>query len=108
MQETVELDGSGASFLMDRWERGAADSNAGYGMTCVLEGGALLEKVRRPQFSPKLYNTNFAINEFWTPVNVALRRLMRVSSLLNDFPDGSRRLGVRNTFLSHPQATAQL
>ena len=43
------MDGSGASFLVDRWERGAADSNAGYGMTCVLEGGALLEKVPRPE-----------------------------------------------------------
>lgn len=32
-------------FLLDRWERDAQDANAGYGITAVLEGGELLEKV---------------------------------------------------------------
>ena len=48
-QETEELDGAGASFLRDHWERPGAESGAGYGITCVLEGGDLLEKVRACQ-----------------------------------------------------------
>jgi len=44
-QEVEELDGAGASFLRDRWERPGGESGAGYGITCVLEGGDLLEKV---------------------------------------------------------------
>ena len=47
-QEAEQLDGGGASFLRDRWERPGAESGAGYGITCVLEGGDLLEKVPRP------------------------------------------------------------
>lgn len=39
------MDGSGRRFLRDRWDRGGGDSNAGYGITAVLEGGQLLEKV---------------------------------------------------------------
>jgi hypothetical protein len=38
------LDGSGKKFARDRWERDAASANAGYGLTCVLEGGAVIEK----------------------------------------------------------------
>lgn len=44
MQETERLDGGG-DFTIDRWERNASDPNAGYGITAVLEGGSLLEKV---------------------------------------------------------------
>lgn len=40
------LDGSGE--MQDRWERGHRDANAGYGITAVLEGGDLVEKVTRP------------------------------------------------------------
>lgn len=31
--------------MEDPWERSASSANAGYGITAVLEGGALLEKV---------------------------------------------------------------
>jgi len=48
MQEAEQLDGSGRRFLVDRWQRGAAEANTGFGITAVLEGGALLEKVGRP------------------------------------------------------------
>lgn len=44
-QAAEELDGSGKRFLQDRWERSPEDANAGYGITRVLEGGDLLEKV---------------------------------------------------------------
>ena len=44
-QETEQLDGGGAAFLPDRWERPGAEPGAGYGITCMLEGGDLLEKV---------------------------------------------------------------
>jgi coproporphyrinogen III oxidase len=42
LAEAEQLDGSGRAFVQDRWER--PGDNAGYGITCVLEGGALLEK----------------------------------------------------------------
>ncbi len=45
-QEAEVLDGGGRAFLRDRWQRNATDSNAGYGITAVLEGGDLLEKAR--------------------------------------------------------------
>ncbi|CAG9461334.1 unnamed protein product [Pedinophyceae sp. YPF-701] len=35
---------SGAKFLHDRWERDPADPSAGFGITCVLEDGDVLEK----------------------------------------------------------------
>ncbi|KAL6763863.1 coproporphyrinogen III oxidase [Haematococcus lacustris] len=38
------LDGSGRHFQRDQWQRNPADANAGWGATCVLEGGRLLEK----------------------------------------------------------------
>ena len=38
------LDGSGRTFLHDRWERSPGNPNAGYGITSVLEGGDVLEK----------------------------------------------------------------
>lgn len=34
----------GATFQHDRWEREAGNPNGGYGITSVLEGGAVLEK----------------------------------------------------------------
>ena len=37
------MDASGR-FVRDRWDRDTNDSNAGYGITSVLEGGRLLEK----------------------------------------------------------------
>jgi coproporphyrinogen III oxidase len=40
--EAEALDGSGAKFVRDRWER--AGHGGGYGITSVLEGGSLLEK----------------------------------------------------------------
>jgi coproporphyrinogen III oxidase len=39
-----KLDGSGKKFLRDKWERDTGNPNAGYGITCVLEGGNVLEK----------------------------------------------------------------
>lgn len=42
LADAEQLDGSGTKFLRDRWSRGS--DNAGYGITCVLEGGDLLEK----------------------------------------------------------------
>ena len=39
-----ELDGSGKKFIRDKWERDTGNPNAGYGITCVLEGGNVLEK----------------------------------------------------------------
>ena len=42
------MEGSGARFNRDRWTRGQGDTNAGYGITAVLEGGELLEKVPQP------------------------------------------------------------
>ena len=36
------LDGSGQRFIHDRWER--ENSNGGYGITSVLEGGTIIEK----------------------------------------------------------------
>lgn len=45
-QEAERIDGSGRIFLRDCWQRDAADSNAGYGVTAVMESGDLLEKVR--------------------------------------------------------------
>eukprot|EP00879_Flechtneria_rotunda_P026071 GHRR01027751.1.p2 GENE.GHRR01027751.1~~GHRR01027751.1.p2 ORF type:complete len:312 (+),score=127.87 GHRR01027751.1:1384-2319(+) len=42
LAEAEHLDGSGKTFVQDRWERGS--DNAGYGITCVLEEGNLLEK----------------------------------------------------------------
>lgn len=47
-QEAEALEGSGARFNRDRWTRGEGDANAGYGITAVLEGGDLLEKVPQP------------------------------------------------------------
>lgn len=41
--EAERVDASG-SFVRDRWDRDTNDSNAGYGITSVLEGGRLLEK----------------------------------------------------------------
>ncbi|GAQ86634.1 coproporphyrinogen III oxidase [Klebsormidium nitens] len=41
--EAEAADGSGAKFCEDKWSRGD-DPKAGYGITRVLEGGALLEK----------------------------------------------------------------
>jgi len=35
---------SGKKFVVDRWERNPVDPSAGYGITCVLEGGDVLEK----------------------------------------------------------------
>lgn len=43
-QQAEELDGSGARFEHDRWSRSPDNPNAGYGITSVLEGGAVLEK----------------------------------------------------------------
>ena len=45
VQETEDLDGAGVTFVHDRWERPGTESSGGYGTTCVLEGGDLLEKV---------------------------------------------------------------
>lgn len=42
LSEAEALDGSGRTFVRDRWSRGS--DNAGYGITAVLEGGDLLEK----------------------------------------------------------------
>lgn len=42
LADAERLDGSGQRFVTDRWER--PGDNAGYGITCVLEGGDLLEK----------------------------------------------------------------
>lgn len=39
------IDGGERRFVRDRWQRDATDSNAGYGVTAVLEDGNLLEKV---------------------------------------------------------------
>lgn len=44
-QAIEALDGSGKVFRQDHWKRGAEDANAGYGITCVLEDGDLIEKV---------------------------------------------------------------
>ncbi|KAK9811444.1 hypothetical protein WJX72_003979 [[Myrmecia] bisecta] len=44
IQAAEGLDGSGRHFQHDRWQRNPEDPNAGYGITCVLEGGDLLEK----------------------------------------------------------------
>lgn len=44
LRRAEALDGSGKEFLYDRWDRREGDANAGYGITCVLEGGNLLEK----------------------------------------------------------------
>ena len=44
IQATEALDGSGARFVHDRWERSPGNPNAGYGITSVLEGGSVLEK----------------------------------------------------------------
>lgn len=41
--EAEKVDASGR-FVRDRWDRDTNDSNAGYGITSVLEGGRLLEK----------------------------------------------------------------
>ncbi|GIL45564.1 hypothetical protein Vafri_2760 [Volvox africanus] len=41
--EDLEIN-RGRKFLVDRWERDAANPNAGYGITCVLEDGEVLEK----------------------------------------------------------------
>lgn len=45
LQETEELAGDDASFVVDRWERDASNPNAGYGITSVMESTGLLEKV---------------------------------------------------------------
>ncbi len=45
MQDTEELAGGKASFVMDRWERDSNSPNAGYGITSVMESTGLLEKV---------------------------------------------------------------
>lgn len=49
LQEAERLDSSGTSFRRDHWERSTesstANSSAGHGLTAVLEGGAVLEKV---------------------------------------------------------------
>jgi coproporphyrinogen III oxidase len=44
LREAEVLDGSGRTFLRDRWERPGGDKGEGYGVTAVLEGGDLLEK----------------------------------------------------------------
>ncbi|PSC76177.1 coproporphyrinogen III oxidase [Micractinium conductrix] len=44
IEDAEALDGSGAKFVHDRWERSPGDPNAGYGITSVLEGGSVLEK----------------------------------------------------------------
>ncbi|GLI64122.1 hypothetical protein VaNZ11_007297 [Volvox africanus] len=41
--EDLEIN-RGQKFVVDRWERDAANPNAGYGITCVLEDGEVLEK----------------------------------------------------------------
>ncbi|KAG1663549.1 hypothetical protein FOA52_003177 [Chlamydomonas sp. UWO 241] len=38
------MDGSGKAFRQDRWEREPGNPNAGFGITAVLEDGAILEK----------------------------------------------------------------
>lgn len=38
------LDGSGARFVHDRWDRPSGSGNGGYGITSVLEDGDVLEK----------------------------------------------------------------
>lgn len=43
-EESASRDGSGRQFVKDRWQRNEGDENAGYGLTCVLEGGRVLEK----------------------------------------------------------------
>lgn len=48
LQALERLDGSGKQFVRDRWQRGQADANAGYGITCVLEDGNLIEKACSP------------------------------------------------------------
>ncbi|PNH11399.1 Coproporphyrinogen-III oxidase [Tetrabaena socialis] len=40
--ESLEL--GKKQFVVDRWERQPGNPNAGYGVTCVLEGGEVLEK----------------------------------------------------------------
>jgi coproporphyrinogen III oxidase len=45
IREAEQLDGSGRTFLRDRWERSpSSNGGGGYGVTAVLEGGDLLEK----------------------------------------------------------------
>jgi hypothetical protein len=39
------MDAGGRQFLIDRFQRSADDPSAGFGITAVLEGGKLLEKV---------------------------------------------------------------
>lgn len=51
------IDGGERRFVLDRWQRDATDSNAGYGITAVLEDSKLLEKVCRPRISHAI-NTN--------------------------------------------------
>eukprot|EP00887_Chlorella_sp_A99_P006464 scaffold3.g6464.t1 len=41
---TEQLDGSGRRFAHDRWQRSPDTPNAGYGITSVLDDGAVLEK----------------------------------------------------------------
>lgn len=45
LQTAEDLDGSGRRFVQDRYQRGTGDPNQGFGITAVLEDGALLEKV---------------------------------------------------------------
>jgi len=44
IKRATELDGSGRTFVRDRWDRDQSNPNAGFGITAVLEGGELLEK----------------------------------------------------------------
>lgn len=44
LSEAQQLDGSGKPFRIDRWERSPTNPASGYGITCVLEDGDLLEK----------------------------------------------------------------
>ena len=55
MQDTEELAGGKASFVMDRWERDSNSPNAGYGITSVMESTGLLEKVNLLMINVRYY-----------------------------------------------------
>ena len=52
-QGAEDLADDGSKFLIEKWERDASDPNAGYGITSVMEGGSLLEKVLLDFTSPE-------------------------------------------------------
>lgn len=54
----------GRAFLVDEWEKPEDSKLKGYGRTCILDGGAILEKggvgfshVRGDQMPPPLHHT---------------------------------------------------